>query len=204
MTEASQAQAMSGDDKREPPQTEKLWKGLRSELLAFLKARGTPEPQAEDILQVAFLRTHMKMSEEGIPEQPRAWLYQVVRHLLIDESRRASSRSRLVESLTHEGDLIEEDKGTSAFDAVATLLPRFIEKLEAPYAEAITLVELRGLSQAEAALRADVSLSCMKSRVQRARSQLLKALKLCCSFDVDARGKLTECRPRSQDGCGGC
>jgi hypothetical protein len=46
---------------------------------------------------------------------------------------------------------------------------------------------VHGLTQAEAAKRAGVSVSGMKSRVQRAREQLKAMLLRCCEIDVDRR-----------------
>ena len=50
-----------------------------------------------------------------------------------------------------------------------------------------------------------ISLSGMKSRVQRGRVQLRKALEDCCHIALDARGRVVSCEPRSDgrlpDGC---
>ncbi len=52
--------------------------------------------------------------------------------------------------------------------------------LPSPYREALTLTELEGLTQKEAAEMLGISLSGMKSRVQRGRQQLRQALEDCC------------------------
>lgn len=205
LKKALQARTMSGDASPAPLEQEALWAGLRSEMLSFLCSRGVSEEQAEDILQTALLKAHKKMQEHDAPEQPRAWLYQVVRNLLIDESRRSATRSKLVESLSAAPSTeAQADAPPETHLAVAALLPRFIEQLPAPYAEAVKLVDLQGLSQSDAAEQVGVSLTCMKSRVQRGRSQLQKALMQCCSFEFDARGKITECRSQSSQGCKSC
>jgi RNA polymerase sigma-70 factor (ECF subfamily) len=43
---------------------------------------------------------------------------------------------------------------------------------------------------------AGVSLSGMKSRVQRGREQLRRALEDCCHFALDVRGRVVACEPR--------
>jgi RNA polymerase sigma-70 factor (ECF subfamily) len=59
------------------------------------------------------------------------------------------------------------------------------------------------LTQAEAARHVGVSLSGMKSRVQRGREQLRQMLVRCCEIDVDVRGGVSDFHLRSADACGG-
>ena len=65
------------------------------------------------------------------------------------------------------------------------------------------LTSLRGLTQAEAARQVGISLSGMKSRVQRCRDQLRQMLVRCCEIDVDVRGDVSDFPLRSADACGG-
>jgi RNA polymerase sigma-70 factor (ECF subfamily) len=53
---------------------------------------------------------------------------------------------------------------------------------------AVELIDLDGLAQADAARREGVSLSGMKSRVQRGRRRLAELLGQCCALTLDARG----------------
>ena len=47
---------------------------------------------------------------------------------------------------------------------------------------------MEGLTQAQAAERAGISVSGMKTRVQRGRKQLADAMIACCVAELDARG----------------
>jgi RNA polymerase sigma-70 factor (ECF subfamily) len=67
--------------------------------------------------------------------------------------------------------------------------------LPSPYREAVTLVELEGLTISEAAGMVGISLSGMKSRVQRGRAQLRELFERCCEIELDARGKVTDYTP---------
>ena len=68
--------------------------------------------------------------------------------------------------------------------------------LPSPYREALTLTELEGLSHKEAAALVGVSLTAMKSRVQRGRDKLRAALVACCHIALDARSRVVGCEPR--------
>ena len=79
----------------------------------------------------------------------------------------------------------------------------FVARLPEAYRHAITLVELQGLTQADAAKIAGVSLSGMKSRVQRGRRLLREMFEECCSLKIDARGRVTEAERHEETGCAG-
>jgi RNA polymerase sigma-70 factor (ECF subfamily) len=65
-----------------------------------------------------------------------------------------------------------------------------------------TTIDLDGLPQAEAARREGVSLSGMKSRVQRGRRRLAQLPGTCCALTLDARGLPMEYAPNSD--CDDC
>ena len=84
---------------------------------------------------------------------------------------------------------------------VALYVAMFVPFLPSPYREAITLVELEGKTHREAAEMLGISVSGMKSRVQRGRAKLRELLEACCEVAVDARGKVIACERRDQDCC---
>jgi hypothetical protein len=77
------------------------------------------------------------------------------------------------------------------------------EQLPEAYREALTLTELGGLSQRDAAARAGLSLSGMKSRVQRGRAKLTELLLRCCEVELDVRRRAVGFEARSSCGDGG-
>ena len=66
------------------------------------------------------------------------------------------------------------------------------------------MIDLDGMPQAGAARREGVSLSGMKSRVQRGRRRLAELLGQCCTLTLDARGVPMdyERAPGCAGGCG--
>ena len=73
-----------------------------------------------------------------------------------------------------------------------------IRTLPARYAEALLLTDIDGLTQAAAAERLGLSLSGMKSRVQRGRRLLKQTLLRCCAVELDRRGGVVDSYPRGQ------
>ncbi len=91
----------------------------------------------------------------------------------------------------------EADEDRTVERVVAAYMAPFVARLPTPYREALTLTELEGLTQKEAAEMMGVSLSGMKSRVQRGREKLRGLLENCCEIALDARGRVIACEPRA-------
>jgi RNA polymerase sigma-70 factor (ECF subfamily) len=175
------------------------------ELRAFALSRIHSEALADDIVQDAFLRAHRQSVAGERVENPRAWLYRVVRNLISDLLRKIERSRSLEERLVVEPSEspVPNAQGIDAeiFPLVARVLPLFIGSLADPYKEALRLVDLEGHSVAEAADQVGVTLACMKARVRRGREQLLGALKECCAFEVDGRGRIVEMQRRTTGPC---
>jgi RNA polymerase sigma-70 factor, ECF subfamily len=190
---------------RVPLIAETAWRGMRGQLHAFVARRVPNRADADDILQHVFLQLHRQA--EG-PRNVGAWLHQAARNAVSDFYRKPSTRREKsagtaldLEALGEGGrQMAEGDPARARRAAAACLLP-LMERLPAAYANALRLTEIEGWSQARAAAREAVSLSGMKSRVQRGR-RLLKSMVLdACRMEMDGRGGVMACTPRA-GGCG--
>ena len=115
----------------------------------------------------------------------------------IAEHRRQAARHPVVAGEAGEEPAAEPEEDTGAVERdLATYVAPFIAMLPSPYREALTLTELEGLTQKQAAELLGLSLSGMKSRVQRGRRALRQALEACCHIELDARGKVMDFAPR--------
>jgi RNA polymerase sigma-70 factor (ECF subfamily) len=79
-----------------------------------------------------------------------------------------------------------------------------LRQLSREYRDAVVRTDLDGVSQNIVAKEAGVSVSGMKSRVQRGRRQLKAALEACCRIDLDRRGGVLSYEPRAGRGCAPC
>jgi len=70
--------------------------------------------------------------------------------------------------------------------------------LSGEYRQAVILIDLEGLTQQEAAAQLGLSLSGMKSRVQRGRRQLKGMLEVCCTIELDQRRGVADYDVRNQ------
>jgi RNA polymerase sigma-70 factor, ECF subfamily len=196
--------AAAAEDVRVPLTTEGAWVGMRQKLHAFVARRVPSRADADDILQHVFLQLHRQAAG---PENVGAWLHQAARNAVSDFYRKPSTRLEQAAGSALDLDLLggrfssDEGEADRARQAAAACLLPMIGRLPMAYGNALRLTGVYGMSQARAAAREAVSVSGMKSRVQRGR-RLLKQLVLeACRMEMDGRGAVMACRPRGR-GCG--
>jgi RNA polymerase sigma-70 factor (ECF subfamily) len=90
----------------------------------------------------------------------------------------------------------------SALRELAGCVRPLLQQLPPTYREALTLVEFDGMPQVEVASRLGISVSGMKSRVQRGRSMLRDGLLACCDISRSATGGVLDFAPRAGTSCG--
>jgi len=181
-----------------------LWEEFGPPLRGFLARRVPPGVDAEDLLQEVFLRVVRSLGSLRSTERPEAWLFQIARNALRDSLRARLRRDGRTDTL--EVDLPAEPDIAAERAAEAELAPcltAMIGRLAEPYRSAITLTSLQGVTQADAARHAGISISGMKSRVQRGRDHLRQMLATCCDIAVDVRGGVSDFHLREPGACAG-
>lgn len=150
-----------------------------------------------------FLRVQRGLPGLRDEERFTSWLFQIARSS-IAEHVRLRARHPLTEA-REDSEIAAEPAGDDreAARSLACCVSIFVVRLPSPYREAVTLVELEGLTVREAAEMVGVSVSGMKSRVQRGRAQLRQLFEECCEIALDARGKVIDYTPRPRP-CGTC
>lgn len=188
-------------------ETTAIWKDVHAALRGFIAKRVADHAEVEDILQEIFLRVHRGIGDLQDPDRMVAWLYQIARHVIVDYYRSSERRRELpagsAADLEAAAGLSAEEAPEGDGPALAACLRPMLDRLSPEYREAVTLVELEGLTQQAAADRLGLSLSGMKSRVQRGRRQLRHMLDACCVIELDGRGGVADYESRA-DGCDPC
>lgn len=175
--------------------TEELWQLMYDGLHAFIAKRVNDQGHGEDILQDVFMRVHRQMGSANDPHRVVSWIYQITRNAIIDYYRKSGRQREVSAGLSPELEVLNEvpmmsetTSDAAEFRAeLAGCLRPMIERLAQDYRDAIMLVELNGLTQQAAAKQMGISLSGMKSRVQRGRKQLKQMLNDCCMIQLDRR-----------------
>lgn len=181
------------------------WSDVDAKLRPFIARRVRSPVDVDDVMQEVFLRMQRGLGELRDGERFGPWVYQIARHAIADHHR-AAVRHRVVDAKKPEDEVPapEADDASDVEQMLAAYVAPFVAMLASPYREALTLTELEGLGQKEAADMLGISLSAMKSRVQRGRRHLREALDACCRIALDARGRVVSCEPRPDGLLPGC
>ncbi len=191
-----------------PRGVEELWDASSHDLLRYIARRVRRPEDAEDVLQTVFLRIQAKLATVKDDDRLLGWIYALTRNAITDYYRLASNRREFptddLADDNHVTDAVEHEDENLAEAELAGCLRPMLAGLSMDQAAALELVEFQGMSQVDAAALAGVSVSGMKSRVQRGRAHLRELVLGCCSVSQDVRGRVQEFSPRSGADCSGC
>jgi RNA polymerase sigma-70 factor (ECF subfamily) len=177
--------------------TATLWDQFAAPLRSFVAKRAPREVETEDVLQDVFVRIQEQLPKLRDADRIDAWIFQIARNVVADAFRKRARREVLDDGAVAEGPApVIDDDERSAEASLARCLTSMMEELPAPYRQAIESTEIRGMTQIEAARLVGISISGMKSRVQRGREHLKGIIHDFCRVEIDVRGGVIECVPR--------
>jgi RNA polymerase sigma-70 factor, ECF subfamily len=189
------------------------WGRLRSDISRLVAHRLPTRADVEDVVQEVLLRVWKHGDSVRDEERFGAWLSRVAYTAAADHLR-----ARQKHPLARYAPAQQQEPGAAADPLpgrkaegpepkalIASVIRPFVDALPPPYREALVLSELDGLDHAVIAERLRLSVSGVKSRVQRGRHQLRRMLERCCEIVLDARGAPLSCESRPDGGWpGGC
>jgi RNA polymerase sigma-70 factor, ECF subfamily len=190
-----------------PPATGLLddrWAETLGRLQAFVAARVGDDDKAADITQDASRAASPPVRSNG-RTTPIAWLYRSAHNAVIDHYRTRRRHEPIDGRLDREVDPASraaDDRPNSATRELARCLQPLVGALAPIYREAVTRVDLDGQTHQQAAAELGLSVSGMKSRVQRGRRQLQDLLSACCAVHLDRTGAVAGYQPHG--GACGC
>jgi len=176
------------------PEARGAWKELERHLRPYLARRVASPADIDDLLQDIFVRLHQSVATLRDEERFGGWVYRVAHSALVDRARQRGRGPQL--EAGDAVDLIGDEPDDSLQSELGECVALFVSRLASPYREAVTLTELEGLTQKDAAEMLGISHSGLKSRVQRGREKIRQMFEECCRISVDCRGRVVECEPR--------
>lgn len=144
--------------------------------VAYLVDRGS----ADDLTQETYLRALRGLRTYRGEAAARVWLLGIAKRAVADHFRRQGRRPSVAVSLdapTEGGSVLGDRIGPPAPDPAAQVtLWTLVEHLDTDKRAAFVLTQVNGLSYAEAAQALDVPVGTIRSRVARAREDLVAAM----------------------------
>jgi RNA polymerase sigma-70 factor, ECF subfamily len=176
-----------------PPEARQAWPEIEARLRPYV-ARRVPAADVADVVQEILVRVHRGLETLQDGQRFGGWVYRIAERVIADAAR---GRARLPVPVGEAvGAAAAPEREPELESELAECVALFVARLPSPYREAVTLTELRGLTQKDAANLLGVSLSGVKSRVQRGRRKIRQMFEACCQISLDCRGRVTDYEPR--------
>ena len=160
-----------------------VFKQYEKELLGFIRKRLPQKEDSHDFLNQLLLKIYNHCDKLPKVHNTRAWLYQITRNALADyykEQKQVEYREEIAIPF-HKVEV-------SLYHALAPLVPAMIQMLPEKYATPLWMSDLEGIAQKEIARQLGLSLSAVKSRIQRGREKLRDLFFECCYLELDRHG----------------
>jgi RNA polymerase sigma-70 factor (ECF subfamily) len=173
------------------------WHDIARRLRPYVARRVASAAEVDDVLQEIFVRVHRGLPGLRDGQSFGGWVYRIAQSAIADSSR---ARARSVLELVAETPEIASQEADGNDDLEGDLgacVALFVARLPAPYRDAVTLTELEGLTQKDAAEMLGLTLPAMKSRTLRGREKIRGMFEECCRISLDCRGRVTACEPRA-------
>ena len=146
---------------------------LQPELKAYARAVADDVDIADDLVQEATVRALAHDKAPSAEKDLRHWLFRVIRNLYVDSKRRMKVRTEYSVSFKR---LYDEQPIFDDGPLTNILLRQALESLSSEHREILFLVDIMGMSYAEAADLTGVAKGTVMSRLSRARRALLEQL----------------------------
>ncbi len=169
------------------------WSATENALYRWLTQHCSCHDLAHDLLQETFLRALQRERAFCDIENQRAWLFSVAKNLIIDEWR----KSGRLESLCDVNNQQLKETEREPIESLARCLPKALACLSEDDRSVIEFCDLQGHSQQEFAKRHHLTVTAVKSRIQRARPKLREQLKVNCHIKFDEHHKVCCFTPKS-------
>jgi RNA polymerase sigma-70 factor (ECF subfamily) len=181
-----------------PAASARPWPEWIDDLRRFVRRRVADEHAADDLVQDTLAKVAARV-QQGAPAGPwPAWILRVARNAIVDYYRKKGREPQPVDDVPAPAETASERAG------LLRSFRNFVHALPPEQREAVLLTEYEGVSQKQLADRLGIPVSTVKSRVQRGKKRLERALRDCCTFEFDRRGHLVDWQRRSGGDCRDC
>ncbi len=162
------------------PELTQLILQSRGNFLRYLGRRLGNREDAEDILQEFYLRVITKADQIRDTTSTMAWLWTVLKSVLIDHIRRRTVERQGLQLMIEEWVAIHPDQAQDD-QAQCSCLYKLVPTLKPEYADALVRIDLEEASQEDVARTLEISPGNMRVRLHRARQALRQALQHSCN-----------------------
>ncbi|GAA0740191.1 RNA polymerase sigma factor SigZ [Clostridium oceanicum] len=166
-----------------------IWNEFSDELYKYIKSKVKNKYDAEDILQDVFVKIHNNINKIEDQLKLSSWIYKITKNTIIDYYRK--KKDVTLDIIEFEKEL-DYDRLDNMNEEISKCLKKMIFELPKKYGEAIFLYDIEGMTHKEVSDKLNITISCSKMRVQRAKAKLKDILFQCCDFQLDSFGNVVD------------
>jgi RNA polymerase sigma-70 factor, ECF subfamily len=174
------------------------WDNYKEDIISFIKKRTKKTVETDDILQEVFIKYWKKNHEIKDKSKVRQWLLSVTRFTIIDYYR-AKNKDKEAKFLYDNEEFLSKAEEDTHSDESEKLLP-IIYGLPQKYKNILLLSDIYSIPYKDISKNLNLSLTCIRTRVVRARKLLAEKMKECCSFTHDRYGNIVCCNEKKNYG----
>ncbi len=174
-----------------------IWNEFSSELYKYINSKVKNKYDTEDILQDVFVKIYKNIDKVDELSKLKSWIYKIIKNTIIDYYRKKKDISVDIKKL--EKGLEEDNNSDNINEEISKCLEKMIFELPKKYQEVIELYDMKGMKHKEISEKLDVTISCSKMRVQRAKAKLKVILLECCDFEVDIYGNIIDYKQKKTE-----
>jgi RNA polymerase sigma-70 factor (ECF subfamily) len=172
-----------------------IWGELGAKVRRFVSSRVNDAHAADDIAQDVMLKFQTQLESRPPGAKLPAWVLTVARNAVIDHYRTRRPSAPLPDLDAWPDPDEFDDRPNDATRELSRCLQPLLDQMAPSAREALVRVDVDGQTQQGAARDLGISVSGMKSRVQRARRELKALLEHCCVVELDSQGAIADYHP---------
>lgn len=180
-----------------------LWDAYSSQVFHYINKRVNDGKVAEDLLQDTFQKVLAHSERLDEVNNRKAWLFSIARNTLIDYTRKIKEQP--IGEVVIAGESGEPSTFQTAAESIAACLYEIIDEYEGVDKEILLEVFTKSLSQKEASQYLEVPYSTLKSRIQKAREEIVNEFHArCCRLQYNSHGEIIGCKPVRSNAAAQC
>ena len=164
---------------------ENAWRAHESELRHYIAKQVSDRHLADDLIQETFLRAMVQGAKFCTLDDPRAWLFQVCRNLLVDHWRKHRHLDPLPDDF--ESTVAKEPPQGVPLDDLIDCIEPNLQHLSASDQSIIRACDLNHQTVQRYADEQGLTLNAAKSRLLRARARLRESMVARCGVQFDEK-----------------
>ena len=178
-----------------------IWNEFSNELYKYINSKVRNKYDSEDILQDIFVKNNKNINNLDDQLKLKSWIYKITKNTIIDYYRKKKDKS--VDIMKFEEGFESDNNSDNMNEEIIKCLEKMIFELPMKYQEVIELHDMKRMKHKEISEKLDITISCSKMRVQRAKAKLKEIFLECCDFEVDTFGNIIDYKQHKTE-CNRC